>query len=90
MPNLGINRYNNPHSNRSIKRRAKRMAEEACKLDMSTKVMDSSDFRRHEMEVNAPLEKSEDTSFRKEKPLKETRTSAGGKQALVRGCIPLI
>ena len=89
MSILGINRYKNPHSKRKIKARAKRLAAQLCQLDMSTKVMDSCDWRRHEMQAAMPYDRDEPTSFKKEKPLRQSNT-AGGKQKLQRAAVPLI
>ena len=90
MPNnRGINRYKNPHSKRKIKARAKQQAAQLCKVDYTTKVMDSCDWMFHEMQAAMPYDRYERTSFKKEKPLKHSNT-AGGKQKLQRACVPLI
>ena len=88
MAKNGIDPYKNPHSKRKQRRKARLRAEQACRLDLSTKVKDKSDWFL-EMEQDTKSTRAESTEFKKEKKLR-SGNSAGGKQKSQRASKPLI
>lgn len=88
MAKNGIDPYKNPHSKRRQRKRAQLRAEQACKLDLSTKVRDKSDWflaMEHETQVT----RTESTKVKMFKKLKPGGT-ARGKQKNQRASKPLI
>ena len=84
---MQVNRYNNPRSNRRLKKKSKVEAMILIAPVAKPELTHSDMFLALEKETRP--EKSESDKFRKEKPLKQG-SSAGGKEKLSRGSVPLI